>query len=63
MSQERDHDHRHPAPPPLEPTPRESEARPDRVRREHPGGVPGEPCDRRAPPSRRVPRRIRFLPA
>jgi len=52
MSQERDHDHR-PAPAPFDPTPHSSEPKPDRVRREHPTGIPAEPHDRCSPPSRR----------
>jgi hypothetical protein len=55
MSQERDHDHPPPVPP-FDPTPHASEPKPDRVRREHPTGVPGEPHDRCSPPSRRTKR-------
>jgi len=53
MSHERDRDHRRPAPTPDEPPFLESEPGPDRIRREHPTGVPAEPRDPQPHPSRK----------
>jgi hypothetical protein len=52
MPQERDPDHRRLPPPPDEPPFLESEPNPDRIRHEHPGGVPTEPRDPRPHPGR-----------
>ena len=51
MAHERDFEHRRATPSPQPPLP-ESEANPDRVRREHPGGVPAEPIDPQLHPGR-----------